>query len=320
MRTKLQFQPIGDAQASPIRECTSAETNRLVAQRIAEFRTIFIPYPRHIEFHARCDYLLELGQATKGQAQRGMRVLAPSGSGKTTAAQAFILDVQRRFPPAPGFIPVVHVNLDRATTVKKLYISILMQFGDEFTRHRNELELKQRVIGLLDRVGCRLLFIDEVQHMAKGSGDVTDSLKNLLDVGAVPIVFLGTDEAETMFVSNLQFSGRLLPPCDFARLNATVLEDQQLLRGYWQRLDAEVVSRGLMVKSSSLFDSAFLGALHQCADGVIGRISRLIEAALEIAIRCKADRIDLSHITLATDRWALPQGFVKVNPFQDLGR
>lgn len=299
---------------------TSAETNRLVVQRVAIFRTIFVPYPRHIEFHSRCDYLLELGQATKGQPQRGMRVLAPSGSGKTTAAQAFMRDVEQRFPPAPGFMPVVHVSLDRATTAKKLYASILMQFGDGFTRGRNELELKQRVLGLLDRLGCRLLFIDEVQHMATSSGDVTDSLKNLLDIGAVPIVFLGTDEAERMFVRNLQFNGRLLPPCDFSRLRATVLEDQQLLRGYWERLDSEMVRLGVIEHPSRLVDAEFLGALHRVADGVIGRVSRLMEAALEVAIRRGSDRIELVDVALATDRWALPQGFVKVNPFRGLGQ
>lgn len=318
--TRLRFQAPGDVYASPVRECTSAETNRLVAQRIADFRTIFVPYPRHVEFHARCDYLLELGQATKGQPQRGMRVLAPSGSGKTTAAEAFIRDVERRLPPAPGFIPIVHVNLDRAATVKKLYTSILMKFGDQLIRNRNELELKQRVIGLLDRVGCRLLFIDEVQHMAKGSGDVTDSLKNLLDVGAVPIVFLGTDDAKEMFKRNLQFNGRLLPPCDFARLRATVLEDQQLLRGYWERLDMEIVHRGLLARPSGLMDPEVLGALHKCSDGVIGRISRLIEVALEVAIRCGSERIEVRHLALATDRWALPQGFVDTNPFLELVR
>ncbi|MNH53478.1 Bacterial TniB protein [compost metagenome] len=319
MTSSLKFQGPGDAQASPARECTSAETNRLVVQRISDFRTIFIPYPRHVEFHSRCDYLMELGQATKGQSQRGMRVLAPSGSGKTTAAQAFIRDVERRFPPDREQRPVLHVSLDRATTVKKFYASILIEFGDDFTRYRNELELKQRVIAFLRRLGCRLLFIDEVQHMAKGSGDVTDSLKSLLDLGAVPIVFLGTDDAEDMFGRNLQFNARLLQPCDFSRLRATVLEDQKLLRGYWERLDAEIVRLGLMRTSTGLFDPPFLGALHTVADGVIGRVSRLTEAALEIAIRRGHQRIELQDFSLATERWAMPQGFVKTNPFLEIG-
>lgn len=319
MTSKLRFQVPGDVSTSPGHECTSAETNRLVAQRISQFRTIFIPYPKHIEFHSRCDYLMELGRATKGQPQRGMRVLAPSGSGKTTAAQAFIRDVEARFPPHREQRPVLHVSLDRATTVKKFYASILIEFGDDFTRYRSELELKQRVIAFLQRLECRLLFIDEVQHMAKGSGDVTDSLKSLLDLGAVPIVFLGTDEAEDMFSRNLQFNARLLQPCDFSRLNATVLEDQQLLRGYWERLDSEIVRLGLMRASSELFDPPFLGALHTVADGVIGRVSRLTEVALEIATRRGHQCIELQDLSLATERWAMPQGFVKANPFVEIG-
>lgn len=301
------------------RERTTSEVNQLVAHRISIFRRIFIPYPRHTEFHARCDYLLELGQLTKGEPQRGMRVLAPSGSGKTTAAKAFIELVERRLPPKPNFIPALHVSLDRAATPKKLYTSILLKFGDGFGHRGTELELRERLLTYFDRFGCRLLFIDEVQHLNRtNSGDVTDSLKALLDEGAVPIVFLGTEDAEAMFSRNLQLNGRLVPPCDFTRLRSTVQEDARLLRGYWERLDWEIVRLGLRDQSSGLFDPDFLGALHKVSDGVIGRVSRLMEAALEISIRRAAAKIELRDVALATDRWALPQKFASTNPFWDL--
>jgi hypothetical protein len=318
MTSKLIFNNPSDAHASPARGCTAAETNRAVAEKISRFRRIFIPYPRHIMLHSRCDYLAELGEATRGQPQRGMRVLAPSGSGKTTAALSFIERAKLLAPPKPGRIPYVYVPLDKSMTVKKLYVLILTCFGDGYTERRNELELKQRVIALLERVRCRLMIIDEVQHLAKNSGDVTDSLKNLLDVGAVPIVFLGTEEAEPMFERNLQFNGRLLPPCDFAPLRATVLEDQQLLRGYWERLEAEMVQLGLVARAGGYADPDFLAALHKVADGVIGRVSRLTEAALEICIRRGGDCITLADLSLATEQWAMPQGFVKANPFRSM--
>ncbi|MNV88143.1 hypothetical protein D3C71_1823220 [compost metagenome] len=92
-----------------------------------------------------------------------------------------------------------------------------------------------------------------------------------------------------------------------------------MLRGYWERLDAEIVRLGLMRTSTGLFDPPFLGALHTVADGVIGRVSRLTEAALEIAIRRGHQRIELQDFSLATERWAMPQGFVKTNPFLEIG-
>ncbi|WAC59787.1 TniB family NTP-binding protein [Brevundimonas sp. SL130] len=317
MMSTLKFHSV----RSPLaRESTSGATNRMVAERIAQFRTIFVPYPLHVEFHSRCDYLMELGRATKGQPQRGMRVLAPSGSGKTTAAQAFIRDVELRDRSEPERRRVMHVSLDRATTVKKFYTSILHKFGDSCLGRSDEITLKYRALGFFEQMGCELLFIDEVQHMAAGSGDVTDSLKSLLDLGAIPIVFLGTEEAGEMFARNLQFNARLLQPCDFPRLRSTLDGDQRLLRGYWERLDAEIVRQKLISTSSGLFDPDFLSALHTVADGVIGRVSRLTESALEIALRRGHEAIQLEDFHLATERWALPQGFVGRNPFAEICR
>lgn len=213
----------------------------------------------------------------------------------------------------------MYVSLDRATTVKKFYTSILHKFGDNCLGRSDEITMKYRALGFFEQMGCELLFIDEVQHMAIGSGDVTDSLKSLLDLGTVPIVFMGTDDADKMFSRNLQFNARLLQPCDFLRLRSTRRDDQQLLRGYWERLDAEIVRLKLMPASSGLFDPDFLSALHTVADGVIGRVSRLTESALEIALRRKHVAISLEDFRLATDRWALPQGFVARNPFKDIG-
>lgn len=303
------------------KESTASEVNRLVAKHLAIFEDILIPYPRHTEFHGRCDYLMERGQLTKGKPQLGLRVLAPTGSGKTTAAEAVIRHVEARFPPKPGFVPILRVSLDRASTPKKLYTTLLGEFGDGFRYRATELEQRERLLTYFDRFGCRLLFIDEVQHLSRtNAGDVTDSLKALLDAGAVPIVFLGTEDAEPMFERNLQLNGRLLAPCDFLPLRATVEEDCRLLKGFWERLDWEIVHLGLRNQSSDLFDPEFLGALHFVSKGVIGRVSRLMGIALEISIRRAAARIELRDLALATDRWAIPHKFASTNPFWGLVR
>ncbi|MNH76573.1 Bacterial TniB protein [compost metagenome] len=302
-------------------EDMSAAANKRVADIVASFRQIFIPYPRHIEFHSRCDYLVQLGQATKGAPQKGMRVLAPSGSGKTTAARAFAELIERRSPPTGEFKPVLMVSLDRATTVKKLFGSILAEFGDGFSDRGTEQTLRKRVLSCFGHYGTQLLIIDEVQHLnfrSTATNDVTDSLKSLLDTGVIPIVFIGTEDAEGMFKRNLQLNGRLLPPCDFLPLRATVAEDAALFTSYWRRLDQEMVQRGLIRRPSGLEDVEFLGALHKVSAGVIGRVSRLTEAALEIACRRSADRIELYDFMLGTERWALAQNFVESNPFRSM--
>lgn len=48
---------------------------------------------------------------------------------------------------------------------------------------------------------------------------------------------------------------------------------------------------------------------------MIGRVSRLIGAALEIALPRGASRLERYDLALAVDRWAIPNGIVKSNPF-----
>jgi hypothetical protein len=289
-----------------------------IADKIARFFSIFIPYPPHSEFQERCDYQIKLGRATRGLAQKGMRTLAPSGSGKTTAAEAFVRRFEAVHPRTDTYVPIVLIALERATTAKKLMMSILDYFGDNYSSSGNEQTLKKRVKACFERFGTELLMIDEVQHLNvrhNSQSDVTDSLKRLLDDGVVPIVFLGTDDALDLFTRNLQLSGRLIAPCDFRKLEYENAGDRGLLAGYALLLDQAMVDRGIMPELSGLNDQWVLGCLFEVSDGVIGRVSRLVGAALEIALHRDATQVEVHDLSLAVDRWAIPNGFVSSNPF-----
>ena len=321
-----RFRSLGEGfapETGDVVEDTSSGANAKVAAAVATYKEIFLPYPRHVTFHSDCDYLRQLGLATKGGPQSGLRVLAPSGSGKSTAARMFIALLETRERSDPDVKPVVMVSLTSAATPKKLFSDILTEMGDGFADRGTEQTLRRRVIACFEQFQTQLLIIDEVQHLnfrSSAKNDVTDALKSLLDTGVVPIVFLGTEDAEAMFKRNLQLNGRLLPPCDFKPLRATVAEDAELFSGFWQRLDAEVVKRGLMRSASGLDGAEFLGALHKVTGGVVGTVSRLAKEAMTIAIRRSAERIELYDFVLATDRWAIPNSFCSTNPFRSLLR
>lgn len=300
------------------REVYSAEINDLVAEKIAAFSRVYLNFPRHSEFHGRCDYLLKLGRQKQGEPQMGMRVLAPTGSGKTTAAREFVRLVEAVHPRSSTFVPIVIIPLDRAATSKKLAVAILDYFGDPYATSGNEVALRNRAFTALRRFGTLLLIIDEVQHLnyqRNVRSDVTDSLKLILDNGVVPIVFLGTEDAEDLFTRNLQLSGRLLPPCDFAPLKRTDPRDRELFAGFVAALDQQLVATGLTARPSGLADPWIRGCLHEVTDGVIGRVSRLMAVALEISLRRSAEMIEAYDLSLAVERWAMP-AFVKHNPFR----
>lgn len=289
-----------------------------IAAKIADFGSIYIPYPPHSEFQEACDYLIKLGRATRGRAQKGLRTLAATGSGKTTAAEAFVRRFETGHPRTEGYVPIVLIALERATTAKKLMMSILDFFGDNYSSSGNEQTLKKRVKACFERFGTELLIIDEVQHLnarVSDKNDVTDSLKRLLDDGVVPIVFLGTDDAEDLFTRNLQLSGRLIVPCDFRALTLSSPADRSLLAGYVTLLDRAIVEQRILPNLSGLNDPWVLGCLHAVSSGVIGRVSRLVGAALEIALRRDASQLETSDLADAVDRWAIPNAICQTNPF-----
>ena len=293
------------------------DQNEEVAEKLARFKSVFIPYPRHVELHDRYDYLRRLGRHSMGEPQMGLRVLAPTGSGKSAAARAYMALVEAKTPRTDSYIPIVKVDLERNSTSKKLMMSILHALGDPDVHYGNELTLKRRVLEYFIRFEVELLIVDEVQHLNYRNGlknDLTDTLKGLLDMGVVPIVFLGTPDAEVMFSRNLQLNGRLLPPCDLKPLQVARSEDRDLFARFVRSLDHVIVDQGILPNLSDFEGVGLLPALFEVSDGVIGRVSRLLQAALEVALRRGASQVERADLAWAIDHWAVSQSFVKSNP------
>ena len=289
-----------------------------VVSKLALFKQLYFPYPPHIEFHEQCKFLIQLGLATRGQPQMGMRVVALSGSGKSAAGLALVRLVEAQHPRTKTFVPVVYVVLEKAATSKNLMMSILEYFGDPYSSHGNEQVLKRRVKLCFERFKTMLMIIDEVQHLnyrSYAKNDVTDSLKRLLDDGVVPIVFMGNEEAEELFTKNIQLASRLIAPCDFKKLDLVNPADRGLFAGYVTKLDQAMVEKRILPELSNLQDPWVLTQFYIVSDGVVGRISRLMLIALEIALRRGASRIERYDLALAVDRWAIPNNVTKLNPF-----
>jgi len=298
-----------------------SDRNEEAAEKVARLKQLFLPYPPHVHLHSRFDYLQRLGRLTRGQPQMGMRVLAPSGSGKSAAAAAYIALVESRTPRRADFIPVIKVDLERAMTSKKLMTIILDAFGDPHSGHGNELMLKRRACACFERFQPELLIVNEIQHLNYRNGpknDVTDTLKGLLDAGVVPMVFMGTEEAAGLFSRNLQLNGRLLAPCDLPPLDSRKGADRELFSQFVVRLEQAIVDQAILPLPSALHDADVLPALFEVSGGVIGRVSRLFQVAVEVAVRRGSDRLELADISWAIDHWAVEQSFIKQNPLKGM--
>lgn len=299
---------------------TASQLNGTIAEKTLRFERLFIPYPKHIQLHERFDYLRQRGQLSQGTAQRGLRVLAPSNSGKTTAVESYIERAKQLGPPAKGTIPFVKIDLEKSSTTKKLMASILIELGDAYAMSGNEQVLRVRAFNALKRFKVQILFVDEIQHLKFGGGvraEVTDVLKLMLDMGIVPIVFLGTEDAEKIFKSNIQLSSRLLAPNDLKPLDPTIQSDRELFASFVRRLEAAVVSLEILPEQSDFQALGLLPGLFEASAGIVGRVSRLFEAALSLALYRGAHKLEPSDIALATETYGRDNLLLTHNPFRE---
>ncbi|MGI4880521.1 MAG: TniB family NTP-binding protein [Janthinobacterium lividum] len=287
-----------------------------LADKVAVYERIYVPNPAQTRVFAAFDELRELGR--KGGRMLAIRNLAPSGSGKTSTAveyQRHVLAMKRH---ADGETPVVIVQLDLATSTKRLWSSLLYQVGDQFHDKGTGDAMRRRGYDYLKRRGVQLLIIDEIQHLAVTTNDrhdVTDAIKRVLDDGIAPLVLMGTDQAKAMLQRNVQLSNRMLSPCDLRPLDALCERDYADFRGFLKRLDTRMIEARVIRTSSRLDEPRILACLHEISQGIIGRVVNLVRVALQQATRRGADYVELCDLAYATDSWAVAQGMIETNPF-----
>lgn len=283
----------------------------------ASYRAIYIRSPAHRRVHLAFDRLRALGAATPGMPQRAVRNSAHSGSGKTANAEAFVAHANKG--AAKGTIPVLYVELDKASTVKRLWASVNEKAGDEYSDQGSEDMLRRRAFKLLREKRVELLIIDEAQHLSYRSSsrnDVTDSLKKALDDGVVPIALVGNEELAPLLSQNIQLSNRMDPPCDLVPLDVRVPHERNEFIGFVRRLDDAMLAKGIVSEKAGLDEVRTLGCLYAVSSGIIGRVVNLVEQALVHALERGATRVELFDLAVATDRWAIAQKVVDYNPFR----
>lgn len=295
------------------------ERSLRVARAVAAFRSIVLPYPRQQMLMAELDELRLVGLETKGDRQNGLRLLSPTGSGKTVTARQYAKFVANQPHREEGSRPVLIVPLEVTGTPRSLFSSILTALGDDYSCSGTEQTLKKRVLRAFEIEQTELLIIDEVQHLsnrASYGNDVTDTLKRFLDDGVLPIAFLGTNAATEMFKRNPELNGRLAAPCSLPPLKWLDEDDRDLFSGFVAKLDEALVDKGIFKASSGLAEPALVKKLFEASNGIIGQLVGVVETATREAVRRSAEALVEENLAAAVDAWPIPHGFLDHNPFR----
>lgn len=110
--------------------------------------------------------------------------------------------------------PVLNVLVPSKPTVKGLAAEILRVLEDPLPSKGTEPEKTERILKLLKQCNVRVLILDEGQHLVDKSAkytlihQVSDWLKNLMNLSKVVIVIAGLHYAQTVLSQNEQLRGR----------------------------------------------------------------------------------------------------------------
>jgi hypothetical protein len=249
--------------------------------------------------------------------RKGLIVSGASGTGKSTSitqlGKIHQVDVERRAPGGDGRIPVVYIIVPPDATPKMVAIEIAEFLGLPYSSHENPHFITRAVAGVLRKVGCSLVLVDEVHRLdlrtRKGAA-ASDELKYFFDSVSATFVYAGLDLAENgMFTGTRgrQIAGRFITLKTSAFGYATDAEKND-----WRMLVAtlEAALRLHRHKPGTLVNDA--AYLHQRTGGMIGSLDQLIHEAANEAIDDGAEKITREHLravildTAAEDQYRPP--------------
>jgi hypothetical protein len=264
---------------------------------------------------------LELCLARVGRSRfpRCLHIIGETRAGKTFLIENFLLRHSEARRKDGLMACVVYACIPAGGSAEGLCEALLFKLGDEYA-HRGSLRTKTaRLIRLLQKVGCRMVILDNFQHLCdKGQNArlfmTSDWLKDLVDTNEWALVCVGLPESEAVIRRNEQLIGRFDATLELGRFD-------------WNNNDSALAFRGVLrsfSKSLKPFVFPDLGSqemalrFYFATGGLIGLVSRILERAVQDAIDANATTISLESLQAAFSRaiWFANKLPKNMQPFQ----
>lgn len=188
--------------------------------KTAKERLAFMRRPKWFSYAAAdtiLDRLDDLLEYPRSHRMPGLQILGDSNSGKTAIGLEFV----ERHPMDPNLegdasvVPVLRIEVPPNPDESRLYDEMFIALRQPFRVRDPVSEKARQVRALLEGVGCRMLMLDEFQHVLGPRNDrrrvVMDVVKHLGNTLRTPIVVLGTTEAQVAVSKDEQLANRLAP-------------------------------------------------------------------------------------------------------------
>ncbi|XEG72439.1 TniB family NTP-binding protein [Pseudomonas sp. abacavir_1] len=214
-------------------------------------------------------------------------LVGESNNGKTTLINRFIKICAQAYvnEEAESVIPVIAIELSK-TDVRQLYVKILESFWAPFNVTAPIEKLRNQTEHMFRSCKTRMLIIDEIQVLRKGSPikvrEVMDEIKSLANVLQISVVGVGVPQAVQLLNADAQYASRFevltLPPWSLRG------DFQSFLKSYERALPLK--------KASRLYSRELTPVIHSITGGNTGYVEYLLVNCAKDAIVSGSEMID----------------------------
>lgn len=297
---------------------TPSERAHLVGRAQAKFDAIRVDYPPQTSAMAILDEVRIAGLYREPDIPcGGAMIVAPTGAGKTETIKGLrrILNSNA----TEGQIPLLHVEIDKAGTADSVPTSILKALGAARPEAGSEKTRWPRAIAEIVNRRVELIVFDEFDLAAKRptmSGPIATGIRQqIMDAEIAPVVFVGSEAADTVFAQVPALRGRLDDSADLSPMLWSVPEDQNLFLKFVSNLDQAMVDANLVKCESGFAGDTFAHPLWQASGGRLRPICKIARHAMSSVIRESRDYISREDLALAVDTLPNNEKSCSRNPF-----
>jgi len=288
-------------------DAAALDARRLATYSVEALRTaveidkIFVLYPGVTNCLRALDRQFQLG--TEFEMSHGMRIIGPSGAGKTALFKYF----RESLPHSALFAKsnaAISIRMQNSPRTGQVVQRILNAFNYPFASGTNkQLYLRRAVVfEVLKEHKTRLLFVDEAHHimrisrsgvMPDSESDVTELLRELVDECKVSLVLAGTEELDR------------LP--DLAPHLASRVAGREVLENFksdalWVGFVRSFTKQFRPFDLGYLHDPKVAVRLHMACDGNLRSFKELVKEVVLVGHDTKSQTVDQSVLADAFER------------------
>ncbi len=248
----------------------------------------FVSYPRADFILKKLEHLIN---APKKRKPSCFLIVGESHNGKTSIVGEFESMHPITDGTAGDVMPVLYVLAPEGPDIKGFYDQIFEEILIPFKRSDSLSQKRKEIHYHFDKLGVRVLIIDEIHNILSGSVSkqkaFMNEIKNLCNKMRLPIVLVGTEQALYATGTDPQISSRFRP----IRLDRWELDSDFL------SLLASLETTLPLKKPSNIATTREIAEMiYDRSDGLIGDIVALITEAAILAIESKSEQITLKEL------------------------